>query len=139
MNTGTPAIVGQVFDGANAMIEGGKAIANMAFTTFDTLNNIQNNPSYQPADGMFSRRDVGYQQPQQAIQYQPAAYPWASHQSQYGYGQQPQLTPGYSGITNPNYGKPGFFGGGGSFGTAFSTYGMPQTRMSNWFDKGIWG
>lgn len=137
MSTSTPNVINQVFDGAGMMIEGGKAIANMAFTTFDTLNNMSQ-PTQQN-DGMFSRRDFGFQQPQQMQQYQPSPYPWASQQYQYGYGYGQQQQPvGTEGFANPNYGKPGFFGGS-TFGSGFSAPSLSQPTMSNWFNKGVWG
>lgn len=101
--------VAQVFDGIGAVVDGGRAIANMATNTFDILSNI-GNP--QGGGGLFSRRDYNYQAPQQQAQYQPSTYPWATSPNVYGgYQMQPQGIVGYPGITNPNYGHPGFYTG----------------------------
>lgn len=135
MSDATPSVVNQVFDGATTMIEGGKAIANMAFNTFDTLNNI--NRQQQANDGMFSRRNMDYQQ-MPPMQYQPSVYPWSSQSYQNMYGQQ-QTAVGYSGITNQNYGKPGFFTGS-PYSYGFPAFNQGGGRnVSNWFEKGVWG
>lgn len=139
MESNNPGIVNSVFDGAAAFIEGGKAVANAAFTTLSDVNNITNNPyNNQGGGGMYSRRDSGYQSAQ-PTQYQPSTYPWASQSYLNGYAQQ-QGTPGYQGFTNPNYGKPGFYGGGfGSFSSAFPSFGQTMSGSSNWYDRSVWG
>ena len=139
------ANVTKVFDGIDALSDGGRAVANAVITAADTFNNIANGTPQQP-----SRRDFGsaygtggYQQaPQQPVQYQPSPYPWASSpQTQYGYGYSPQNKV-YDGIANPNYGKPGFFNGGQYW---YNNPNMPAfntgqiNTSGNWFDRVIWG
>ena len=132
--TNTPSVVNQVFDGAANMIEGGKAIANMAFSTFENLNSLTQQQSQN--GGMFSRRDMNYQQTQ-PMQYQPSVYPWSSQSYQNMYGQQ-QTAVGYSGITNQNYGKPGFYTGS-PYNSGFPAFTQSGGNVSRWFEEGVWG
>ena len=134
-----PSVVNQVFDGAGALVNGGKAIANAAFTTMDMINNIGQNLNQPQQQMMYSRRDSGYQLPQQSVPYQPSTYPWA-HQVYGGYGftqQGYQNGPGYPGISNPNYGRNGFYGQS-MFTTGTSNF-ENRPIGSNWMDRGIWG
>lgn len=113
---GDPNVINQVFDGAGTLLNGGKAIANAAFTTMDVFSNLANGGNaqqQQQAPQMFSRRDMGYQMPQQSIGYQPSTYPWAQQTfGGYGFTNQGYQNngPGYPGISNPNYGRHGFYG-----------------------------
>lgn len=136
-----PTVVNQVFDGADTLIKGGQAIANAAITTADVISNMGSfTGQQQQQPPLFSRRDTGYQMPQQSMTYQPSTYPWAQQTfSGYGFTQQGYQNngAGYPGISNPNYGRPGFYGqtwvGGQLFGN--STYNRPIG--SNWTDS-IW-
>jgi hypothetical protein len=121
--------VSAVFDGvnsvcnqANSIIDTGRAFANTAMSAFDSLSNI-------------SRRDFNYQM--RPMTYQPTTYPWASQQYGSPYGQQQGIT-GYPGISNPNYGRPGYFGSGFINTSAFS---QPQSQWNipSWVEQSIWG
>lgn len=134
MPVSNPTIVNSVFDGASAAITGGKAIANAIFTTANAIDSVSQ-PRYNN-DSLYSRRDAP--SPQNAvIQYQPSTYPWASQMyNGYGFGQQGQIINGYNGITNPNYGRTGFYTGG-TWGVGSSTMNRPNGAA--WFDQGVWG
>lgn len=130
----------QGLDATRAAVSGAETIAQTAVTTWDTINGIVNRQ--QP--DMFSRRSSDWaspmggnngflQQQQQSIPYQPASYVWASQPSVYGgygYNFQNNQNQGYPGISNPNYGKVGYFTGG--YGEAT----VPSNGSSNWYD--VW-
>ena len=134
-----PNLVQSVFDGMNMAINGGKKVADVAFTTIDAINSIGNS---QPQQQLYSRRDTGYQMPAQQMtpQYRPSTYPW-EQQTYGGYGFTQQgfqnSAPGYPGISNPNYGLSGYYGQT-TFGSSNWSSGNNQFE-SNWWEHGLWG
>lgn len=133
----TAGLVNSVFNAGTAALQGGQAMANAVFTTADNINKIIDT-STQPSS--WSRRDIGYQQNPQPMQYQPSTYPWATQSyMNYGFDQTNHVVQGYPGITNPNYGQSGYYQTG-FMGSAFA----PDTPSlgqggSAWYDKGVWG
>lgn len=110
--------VGAVFDGAQALLTGGRMIAD----TLTSVNNaLEGKPQtcQSPQSCTYSRRNdgVSYGLPAQGgpqymaqAPYRPAPYAWGNGNSMFqaatygnGYGQGSYA--GYPGITNPNYGK----------------------------------
>lgn len=138
------SVVNQVFDGAGALLNGGKAIANAAFTTLDVINNMSGNntQNYQQPQQMYSRRDSGYQMPQQGISYQPSTYPWAQQTfGGYGFTQQGYMNngPGYPGIANPGYGRQGYYGQTWMGGNPSSGFGNNNGPIGvNWTSQSVW-
>lgn len=104
----TNSTVSAVFDGASTMVNAGRAISETAFTAINDMRNLAQQANQQM--GGYSRRDAVQTQPAPQF-YQPSVYPWAVQQyAGYAYGNQNAIV-GYPGITNPNYGKPGFYTG----------------------------
>ena len=105
--------VENVFNGISSVANGAAAACSgiqTGFTTFETLQNQRMQQQQQGQAGDFSRRNMPqFQQAQ--YQYQPPIYPWAdANYTGYGFGVQPtMMNVGYPGITNPNYGKVGFY------------------------------
>lgn len=136
-----PQLVSQVFDGANKVLSTGKAVADAAFTTIDMINNLGN--SSQNQQQLYSRRDMGYQMPQQPQpQYHPSAYPWAQQgYAAYGFTQQGYQanSVGYPGISNPNYGVSGYYTPGFFGSSNWSTSSQNNSIGVEWMNHGIWG
>jgi hypothetical protein len=134
-----PSLVNSVFNNAYSVIQGTQAAANAAFTAVDSIKSIADNTAETMSS--FSRRDNTYPQMQQPVQYQPSTYPWAAQTyNGYNFGQQNQFPNGYPGITNPSYGKNGFYTGNSGWMSQSSSFmNQNQPMGTAWFNQGIWG